>query len=91
MRNLKYYLVAFGMVLVIVMVIMLTSCGPAAMGSDGTPQPGFFDTRSMSSNVKVVANSDYVEVYKFQDGTRVCYFTASSYASDAGTGIWCTP
>jgi hypothetical protein len=91
MKNLKYYLFAVGCVLIVVLAIVLTSCVPVAENGSGTPQPGFFDTRADSANIKQVANTTDVIVYKFQDGTRVCYFTENDYSNDAGSGIWCTP
>jgi hypothetical protein len=73
------------------LIMFLSSCAPAPIDGSGTPQPGFYDTIAMSDNIKLVANTEDVDVYKFQDGTRVCYFTENKYSNDAGSGIWCTP
>jgi hypothetical protein len=43
----------------------------------------------------LIAKSEEVEVYKFNDGDRTCYITESSVNGggimSTGASIWCTP
>jgi hypothetical protein len=72
--------------IVVSLAVLLAGCAPPGTNSGGT---GFFEVRGLSSNVKEVANSADIVVYKFNDGVRTCYFTETQ-ASFQASGIWCS-
>lgn len=73
--------------LIVLSVLVLVSCG-------SVPQVVNAQQENVIQAV-LIAKSEEVEVYKFNDGERDCYITESSVNGggmmSTGASIWCTP
>ena len=69
----------------VLVAILVSSCGVSE------PQKDAPVTERIGIESEIVAYGEMTNIYKFTDGSRVCYFVEPVYFTRSPGGIWCTP